>query len=176
MTPTHSAGDSVSPKTCSKQYRGRSRSVKGRKRPANVMSESSGTERWYDCSEEDEAPALPHFLPKQIPGPQLVMDRIYSPLQLFQLFFTVSSVDTIVKNMNSFARMRSEAGCLVASESAGIVFIHWTCDLHGAPWCQKHHRLLVWQFTAYPSQNLSCQGPDFRPFPGTSIFVILRTI
>uniref|UniRef100_A0A9J7YQX3 PiggyBac transposable element-derived protein domain-containing protein n=1 Tax=Cyprinus carpio carpio TaxID=630221 RepID=A0A9J7YQX3_CYPCA len=110
MTPTHSAGDSVRPKTCSKQYRGRSRSVKGTKRPANVMSESSGTERWYDCSEEDEAPALPHFLPKRIPGPQLVMDRIYSPLQLFQLFFTVSAMDTIVKNTNSFARMRSEAG------------------------------------------------------------------
>ncbi|KAL1268600.1 hypothetical protein QQF64_033963 [Cirrhinus molitorella] len=110
MTPTHSAGDSVKPKTCSRQYRGRSRSVKGTKRPASVMAESSGTERWYDCSEEDEAPALPHFLPKRIPGPQLVMDRIYSPLQLFQLFFTVSVVDTMVKNTNAFARMRSEAG------------------------------------------------------------------
>ncbi|KAL1279199.1 hypothetical protein QQF64_025872 [Cirrhinus molitorella] len=110
MTPTHSAGDSVKPKTCSRQYRGRSRSVKGTKRPASVMSESSGTERWYDCSEEDEAPALPHFLPKRIPGPQLVMDMIYSPLQLFQLFFTVSVVDTMVKNTHAFARMRSEAG------------------------------------------------------------------
>ncbi len=110
ITPTHSAGDSVKPKTCSKQYRGRSHSVKGTKRPASVMSESSGTERWYDCSEEDEAPALLHFLPKRIPGPQLVMDRIYSPLQLFQLFFTGSVVDTIVKNTNAFARTRSESG------------------------------------------------------------------
>ncbi len=39
-----------------------------------------------------------------------VMDRIYSPLQLFQLFFTGSVVDTIVKNTNAFARKRSEAG------------------------------------------------------------------
>uniref|UniRef100_A0A673H9L1 PiggyBac transposable element-derived protein domain-containing protein n=1 Tax=Sinocyclocheilus rhinocerous TaxID=307959 RepID=A0A673H9L1_9TELE len=77
---------------------------------ASAMSMNDVTERWNDCSVEDEVPALPNFLPKRNPGAQLVMDRIYSPLQLFQLFFTGSVVDTIVKNTNTFARMRSEAG------------------------------------------------------------------
>ncbi|KAG1924552.1 hypothetical protein F2P79_026106 [Pimephales promelas] len=76
----------------------------------SAMSEDDGTERWNDCSVEDEVPALPNFLPKRNPGAQLVMDRIYSPLQLFQLFFSSSVVETIVMNTNSFAQKRSEAG------------------------------------------------------------------
>ncbi|KAG1924553.1 hypothetical protein F2P79_026106 [Pimephales promelas] len=76
----------------------------------DAMSEDDGTERWNDCSVEDEVPALPNFLPKRNPGAQLVMDRIYSPLQLFQLFFSSSVVETIVMNTNSFAQKRSEAG------------------------------------------------------------------
>ncbi len=110
MTPTPSAGDSVSPQTCSEQSRGRSHSVKGTKRPASVMSVDGDTERWNDRSVEEKVPALTNFQPKQIPGAQLVMDRICSPLQLFQLFFTGSLVDTAVKNTNAFGRMRSEAG------------------------------------------------------------------
>lgn len=107
MTPAPSAGDSVSPQTCSMQSRGRSHSVKGTKRPASVMSVDGDTERWNDCSVEDKVPALTNFHPKQIPGAQLVMDMICSH---FQLFFTGSLVDTAVKNTNAFGRMRSEAG------------------------------------------------------------------
>uniref|UniRef100_A0A671NB85 PiggyBac transposable element-derived protein domain-containing protein n=1 Tax=Sinocyclocheilus anshuiensis TaxID=1608454 RepID=A0A671NB85_9TELE len=110
-TPTPSAGDTVRPQpTPRKQNRGRPHSGQGTKRSASAMSVNDGTESWNDCSVEDEVPALPNFLPKRNPGAQLVMDRIYSPLQLFQLFFTGSVVDTIVKNTNTFARMRSEAG------------------------------------------------------------------
>ncbi|XP_056090430.1 piggyBac transposable element-derived protein 4-like isoform X2 [Rhinichthys klamathensis goyatoka] len=113
-TPTLSVGDSVrQPRrggTPSMQTRGRAPSVRGMKRSASVMSEDGGTERWNDCSLEDEVPALPNFLPKRNPGAQLVMDRIYSPLQLFQLFFSSSVVETIVNNTNSFAQKRSEAG------------------------------------------------------------------
>lgn len=38
------------------------------------------------------------------------MDRSYSLLQLFQLFFTNSVLETIVKNTNSYAAMRSASG------------------------------------------------------------------
>lgn len=74
------------------------------------MSAESDTGTWNDISVEDEAPMLPSFLPKRNPEPQLVMERMYSPLQVFQLFFPTSVVDTIVKNTNTYARMRSEAG------------------------------------------------------------------
>lgn len=82
-----------------------------RKRSASVRSVESDTDTWNDISVEDEAPVLPHFLPKRTPGPQVVMDRMYSPLQLFQLFFSTSVIDTIVTNTNSYGKMRmSEDG------------------------------------------------------------------
>ncbi len=48
--------------------------------------------------------------PKRNPGAQLVMDRKYPPLQLFQLFFPYSMGNTIAKNTNSYAKMRTDAG------------------------------------------------------------------
>ncbi len=65
---------------------------------------------WNDISVEDEAPVQPNFVPKQNPGAQLVMDRKYSPLQLFQLFFPYSVGNAIAKNTNSYAKMRTDAG------------------------------------------------------------------
>ncbi len=47
---------------------------------------------------------------KRNPGAQLVMDRKYSPLQLFQLFFPYSVGNTIAKNTNSYAKIRTDAG------------------------------------------------------------------
>lgn len=85
-TPTPSVGDSVRPHragTPSKKNRGRYHSEQGTKRSASAISEDGVTERWKDCSVEDEVPALPNFLSKRNPGAQLVMDMIYSPLQLF---------------------------------------------------------------------------------------------
>lgn len=82
-----------------------------RKRSASGRSVESDTDTWNDISVEDEAPVLPNFLPKRTPGPQVVMDRTYSPLQLFQLFFSTSVIDTIVTNTNSYGKMRmSEDG------------------------------------------------------------------
>ncbi|XP_048046218.1 piggyBac transposable element-derived protein 4-like [Megalobrama amblycephala] len=106
-TPTSFTSGSLSPWSTP---RGTSRSPRVRKRSASGKSVESDTGTWNDISVEDEAPVLPNFLPKRNPGAQLVMDRIYSPLELFQLFFPNSVVDTIVKNTNSYAKMRSEAG------------------------------------------------------------------
>uniref|UniRef100_A0A8C1K4N4 PiggyBac transposable element-derived protein domain-containing protein n=1 Tax=Cyprinus carpio TaxID=7962 RepID=A0A8C1K4N4_CYPCA len=106
-TPASSAVGFLSPKSI---RRGKTRSPRGRKRSAACMSEDSEMGFWNDISMEDEAPVLPHFVPKRNPGAQLVLDRNYSPLELFQLFFPYSVVATIVNNTNSYAKMRTEAG------------------------------------------------------------------
>ncbi|XP_051511237.1 piggyBac transposable element-derived protein 4-like isoform X1 [Myxocyprinus asiaticus] len=67
-------------------------------------------DKWFDITVEDRELALPGFCPKQPPGPQLVMERDYTPLQLFQLFFTNSGIETIVRNTNCYAEKRAEAG------------------------------------------------------------------
>ncbi|XP_026146228.1 chimeric ERCC6-PGBD3 protein-like [Carassius auratus] len=68
------------------------------------------TDKWLDTTNEDEEPLLPNYSPKQPPGPQLTMDATYTPLELFQLFFTKSAVKTIVRNTNSNAEKKVKAG------------------------------------------------------------------
>ncbi|XP_073682906.1 uncharacterized protein [Garra rufa] len=70
----------------------------------------SKPDKWLDITNEDEEPVLPNFSPKRPPGPQLTADAKYSPLQLFQLFFTNSAVKTIVRNTNSNAENRAKSG------------------------------------------------------------------
>uniref|UniRef100_A0A673L395 PiggyBac transposable element-derived protein 4-like n=2 Tax=Sinocyclocheilus rhinocerous TaxID=307959 RepID=A0A673L395_9TELE len=106
-TPASSAVGFLSPRST---RRGKTNSKRGRKRSAACMSEDSEMGFWNDISVEDEAPVLPNFVPKRNPGTQLIMASNYSPLQLFQLFFPYSVVATIVKNTNSYAKMRTEAG------------------------------------------------------------------
>ncbi|RXN32289.1 piggyBac transposable element-derived 4-like protein [Labeo rohita] len=70
----------------------------------------SKPDKWLDITNEDEEPVLPNFSPKRQPGPQLTTDAAYTPLQLFQLFFTNSAVKTIVRNTNKNAEKRAKAG------------------------------------------------------------------
>ncbi|XP_043075622.1 uncharacterized protein LOC122324917 [Puntigrus tetrazona] len=70
----------------------------------------SKPDKWLDITNEDEEPVLPNFSPMRTPGPQLTTDATYTPLQLFQLFFTNSAVKTIVRNTNSNAEKRVKAG------------------------------------------------------------------
>ncbi|XP_051500241.1 uncharacterized protein LOC127409604 isoform X1 [Myxocyprinus asiaticus] len=67
-------------------------------------------DKWFDVTIEDRKRVLPRFCPKQPPGPQLVLERDYTPLQLFQLFFTSSVIETIVRNTNCYAEKRAKAG------------------------------------------------------------------
>eukprot|EP00063_Salmo_salar_P044688 XP_014019523.1 PREDICTED: piggyBac transposable element-derived protein 4-like [Salmo salar] len=62
-------------------------------------SGSSTTEdRCYTVLQDDEEPEQFRFKPKRPEGPQLVSDETYTPLQLFQLYFTTSVLGTLIGN------------------------------------------------------------------------------
>ena len=63
--------------------------------PANL-------ERWHDVDVQDITPQQPTFRPTRSPGPQLICTATYTVLQLFQLFFTNSILQTIIQNTNDF--------------------------------------------------------------------------
>ncbi|KAJ8390989.1 hypothetical protein AAFF_G00097670 [Aldrovandia affinis] len=67
-------------------------------------------ERWCNVEEEDTEPAQPHFIPAHPPGPQLNASQSWSPLRLFQLFFSSTVVCTVVNNTNANIQRRKEAG------------------------------------------------------------------
>ena len=77
----------------------------------DVSAVSSGSAgKWHIITDKDEQPSLPHFKPKRPPGPHLMPGTKYSPLELFQLFFSKSVVTTLVDNTNKFAENRLSAG------------------------------------------------------------------
>ncbi|KAM9408874.1 piggyBac transposable element-derived protein 4-like [Pholidichthys leucotaenia] len=72
----------------------------GSPQPGTSAGPSSAEERWHDTDTPDMIPPQPIFRPKNPPGPQLITTASYTPVQLFQLFFTPSVLDHIVENTN----------------------------------------------------------------------------
>ncbi|XP_067101180.1 piggyBac transposable element-derived protein 4-like [Osmerus mordax] len=63
---------------------------------------STPDERWNDVDVPDITPPQPTFAPTNPPGPQLDQTATYTVLELFQLFFTNSVLQTIIQNTNDF--------------------------------------------------------------------------
>lgn len=65
---------------------------------------------WHNKEERDKRPEPLEFKPVRRPGPTLNPTVAWTPLSLFQLFFSHSVVSTIVANTNANAAKRLKAG------------------------------------------------------------------
>lgn len=63
-------------------------------------------ERWNDRSFKDEEPAQHPFSPQRVPGLQLDVTKDYSPLEIFQLFFSEEAIAVLCANTNKNAQRR----------------------------------------------------------------------
>ncbi|XP_026161494.1 piggyBac transposable element-derived protein 4-like isoform X2 [Mastacembelus armatus] len=111
---TPQPGPSAPPPT-TWQKRGRSSqgtsSTPGKKSGKRFRSsEGKKEERWHDRDEEDIKPDAPRFMPARTPGPTVDTTKAWSPISLFQLFFSASVVRTIIENTNANAVKRKRAG------------------------------------------------------------------
>lgn len=55
-------------------------------------------------------PPKPKFEPKNLAGPRIDATATWSPLSLFRLFFSSSTIHTIVNNTNAKAKRRKASG------------------------------------------------------------------
>uniref|UniRef100_A0A8C1M6X0 PiggyBac transposable element-derived protein domain-containing protein n=1 Tax=Cyprinus carpio TaxID=7962 RepID=A0A8C1M6X0_CYPCA len=80
------------------------------KRSRFAVHSEQQMDKWHNLSDKDEAPPMHSFAPKWPPGPQLITDELYSPIQLFQLFFSHRVVLVIIANTNAHAEKLSISG------------------------------------------------------------------
>nr|XP_015196272.1 PREDICTED: piggyBac transposable element-derived protein 4-like [Lepisosteus oculatus] len=77
---------------------------------AHTSSASDPEDRWKSAKEEDVEPEQFPFCPERTPGPQLDTTKTYSPLDLFQLFFSLSVVQSLCTNTNKNAERLQAQG------------------------------------------------------------------
>uniref|UniRef100_A0A3Q3MEF7 PiggyBac transposable element-derived protein domain-containing protein n=1 Tax=Mastacembelus armatus TaxID=205130 RepID=A0A3Q3MEF7_9TELE len=86
------------------------RTSRKRNRPVSSGQEeedgADDEDRWHDVDEEDAEPPQPRFRPERDVGPQLNRTAYYTPLELFQLFFSTTVIDTLVKHTNAYGKLK----------------------------------------------------------------------
>ncbi|TRY66436.1 hypothetical protein DNTS_029845, partial [Danionella cerebrum] len=91
-----------------KSKRERRRSLPAPTAPVPAVLASS--DRWKNSNEEDTPPDPHRFVPVRQPGPVLDQTASWTVLQLFQLFFSSATVNTIIANTNANAERRKLDG------------------------------------------------------------------
>nr|XP_020481108.1 piggyBac transposable element-derived protein 4-like [Monopterus albus] len=81
---------------------------RGRGKEKQAKPSSSTANRWHGVEDDDAEPPQPVFRPARIPGPQLKRTASYTPLQLFQLFFSSEVMRTVLANTNRYGAKRHE--------------------------------------------------------------------
>ncbi len=66
------------------------------------VSTSTSEEKWNGVDIPDVTPPQPTFRHTNSPGPKLIRTATYTVLQLYQLFFTNSLLQTIIQNTNDY--------------------------------------------------------------------------
>lgn len=104
-SPSLKTGKTVS-SSCRKTQSGK-RQTKRQLVRADVDEGDDG-DQWHDVDEEDVEPPQPRFRPERVAGPQLNRTANYTPLELFQLFFSTTVINTLVRNSNAYAKKTQE--------------------------------------------------------------------
>ncbi|KAL3969518.1 hypothetical protein ACER0C_027315 [Sarotherodon galilaeus] len=131
---------------------------KAKSKPARSKSRKSGPpeqkEMWRNEKEEDRNPEPFKFMPSREPGPTFNKTASWSPLSLFQLFFSVPVVQTIIQNTNANAARRKAAGVkfqwtdlrvkdfyifLAIIVFTGLVSVHHRADYWKREWPYNFH-------------------------------------
>lgn len=110
-----SSSGSSSPDKPTKRDRGRccgpGRRGQASKRPKLAAGDFEPQQgRWRTKEEPDVEPRTPRFEPKHQPGPRIDTTADWSPLRLFKLFFSSSSLHTMINNTNANAVWRLAQG------------------------------------------------------------------
>uniref|UniRef100_A0AAY5K092 PiggyBac transposable element-derived protein domain-containing protein n=1 Tax=Esox lucius TaxID=8010 RepID=A0AAY5K092_ESOLU len=74
-----------------------------RKTPPFPSESEEPSQPWKTKDDPDEGPKSLRFFPKRLPGSQVDPSSVFSPLELFKTFFSMSTVRTLCENTNSHA-------------------------------------------------------------------------
>ncbi|GLD55813.1 piggyBac transposable element-derived protein 4-like protein [Lates japonicus] len=94
-TPKKGSSSPRTGKTSSTPRRKNESGKKQAERRLVTEEEDDDGDRWRNVDEDDVEPPQPRFRPERDVGPQLNRTANYTPLELFQLFFSTTVIDTL---------------------------------------------------------------------------------